>query len=78
MAFMKFTFGHERIAPNDSLTTLKKVVADIDKFNEEEAERRIRKYTRMVQTWEGDEKDQAGEDTRSRARRLARERNAGK
>lgn len=78
MAFIKFAFGHERIAPNDNVETLKRTVADIDKFNEEEAERRIRKYTRLVSAWESDEQDQGREDTRSRAMRRAQERRAGK
>lgn len=78
MAFIKFTFGHERIAPDSSETTLRKVTADIDKYNEEEAERRIRKYTRLVTAWEADEEDQEREDTRSRARRRAQEKHAGK
>jgi hypothetical protein len=77
-AYIKFMFGHERIAPDGTITTLKRVASDMDSFNEAEVERRIKKYTRLIHAWESEEIEEIQEDTRSRARRKVRERQDGK
>jgi hypothetical protein len=46
--FVKFVFGHERIAPDDREATLKKVEERINTFNEEVVERRAKKYRRLL------------------------------
>jgi len=46
--FIRFAFGHERIAKSDSVEEIRKTAALVDEFNEAELERRIKKYKNLV------------------------------
>lgn len=48
-AWIKVTVGHERIAPNDSVATLKKTEALIAEFNEEALDKRVKEIRRLIQ-----------------------------
>lgn len=51
--FVKVLFGHERIAPDDSLATLTRVTALIDEYNETVVEKQAKKYARLVRALQG-------------------------
>jgi hypothetical protein len=46
--YVKVMFGHERIAPNDDATTLKRVTALVDEYNQEVVEKQVQKYKRLA------------------------------
>lgn len=46
--FVKVLFGHERIAPNGSQTTLDKYEKLVNDYNEEVVERRAKRYRRLL------------------------------
>lgn len=46
--FLKFSFGHERIAKNDSIEEIRKTARLIDEFNEAELDRRLAHYKKVV------------------------------
>jgi hypothetical protein len=45
--FLRFTFGHERIAPSSTQTDIKKTEALVNEFNEFILEKRLKQYQRM-------------------------------
>lgn len=47
--FIKATFGHERVAPDDSLATLKRTRKLIDEFNQQVVEEQVEAQTRLAQ-----------------------------
>lgn len=76
--FLRFTFGHERLAKNGTQEEIRKTANLVDEFNEAELERRIQKYKRLIRReMEDDDDDDDGpkkESVRDRARKKARER----
>lgn len=46
--FVKFTFGHERTAPNDDAETLDRYERLIHRRNEEVVSRRVEQYARLI------------------------------
>lgn len=50
--YLKFTFGHERLAKSGSQVELQKTARQIDEFNEAEIEKRIDQYTRLIKAHE--------------------------
>lgn len=56
-AHLRFAFGHERLAKSSAEVDVKKAAAMTDSFNEEELERRIRKYRRVIERALSDEDD---------------------
>lgn len=77
-AHIRFLFGHERIAKNSTEAEISRTEKLIDAFNEEVVERKVRKYTRLIGAWQGSEEEEGKEDTRSRARRRAKEKLEGR
>lgn len=73
-AHIRFLFGHERVAKNDSQAEITRTEKLIDEFNENVVAAKVRKYTRLIQAWESETVDQANEGVRTRARRKVRER----
>lgn len=55
--FLRFTFGHERIAKNGSTEEIKRTAALVDEFNEAELERRLNKYRRILRRSTDDDDD---------------------
>lgn len=49
MQFVKFTFGHERTAPNDDQETISRYERMIHRKNEEVVARRVEEYKRLVE-----------------------------
>lgn len=47
-AHFRVSFGHERISPTDSTKDLKETTNLVDEFNEEQLDKMLRKYSRMV------------------------------
>lgn len=46
--FVRVSFGHERIAPDDSEATIKRYEKMVNDYNEDVVERRARKLVRMI------------------------------
>lgn len=46
--FLRYTFGHERIAKNSTQEEIRKTARLIDEFNEAELDRRIGKFSRLL------------------------------
>lgn len=46
--FLRFTFGHERIAKNSTQEEIRKTARLVDEFNEFELDRRVSKYKRLI------------------------------
>lgn len=46
--YVKVMFGHERIAPNDDATTLRRTRALVDEYNQEVVEEQVEKYKRLA------------------------------
>lgn len=46
--FIKFSFGHERIAPNDDMETIKRYEAMCYEFCEQVVEKRVKKLKRLI------------------------------
>lgn len=46
--YVKATFGHERIAPDDKVATLDRYQDKIDTYNEKQVEKQIKKYRRLI------------------------------
>lgn len=53
--YVKVLFGHERIAPNDDETTIKRYTRMVDSYNEAEVERQVEKYKRLALAVSGGE-----------------------
>lgn len=67
-AHLRFSFGHERFAKSDSLKDLKETSALVDEFNEEELDRRTRKYMRLVKQILNEDEDSEEEEKKRRRR----------
>jgi hypothetical protein len=55
--FLRFSFGHERIAKSSSQEEIRKTAALVDEFNEAELDRRLAKYRRVVKRAGSEEHD---------------------
>lgn len=47
-AHLRFGFWHERIAPGSSQESIRKTAELVDEFNEDELNRRLEKYRRLI------------------------------
>lgn len=76
---IRFSFGHERIAKNDSVEELKRVEALIDEFNEAVLDRRLNVYRRLFEEIMGSEDDRpkAPKTSRSAVQERARKKLKG-
>lgn len=63
--FLRFTFGHERIAKSSSQADVVKAEALVDEFNEKILDKRLKKYRRMFRS--SDVSETAKEGPRERA-----------
>lgn len=63
--FLKVTFGHERLAKNDTQAEIRKTAALIDEFNEAEIARRIEQYRQLIEA-EGAQSGSVRERARKR------------
>lgn len=68
-AHIRFLFGHERFAKNDTQEELKKTAAQVDEFNEAELERRVKKYQRLVRQINAEEDEEPKNARRRSSRR---------
>lgn len=50
--FLRFTFGHERIAKNGTQEEIRKTATLVDEFNEKELDKRLKKYRRLFRATE--------------------------
>ncbi len=73
-AHIRFTFGHERIAKNDTQAEIRRTEKLIDEFNEKVVQEKVQKYTRLIVAWQGEAEADETEGVRARARRKAKER----
>lgn len=71
-AHIRFLFGHERLAKNDTQAEIRKTEKLIDEFNERTVSDKVEKYTRLIRSLQAAAQEDDG-GTRSRARRKARE-----
>lgn len=46
--FVKATFGHERIAPDDKEATIDRYQEKVDRYNERQIEKQVKKYRRLI------------------------------
>ena len=53
-AFLRFSFGHERIAKKGTAAEVSRVADAVDEFNENELQKRLKKYVRMVRVISND------------------------
>lgn len=76
--FLRYTFGHERIAKNSTQEEIRKTARLVDEFNEAELERRIDKFARLLRA-ESVATDEDEETVRSRVhKRIERRQGGGK
>lgn len=66
--FLRFEFGHERIAKNGTQEEIRKTATLIDEFNEKELDKRLKKYRRLFRSSEAVEPSEAASTPRERAR----------
>jgi hypothetical protein len=73
-AHLRFSFWHERIAKSDSQEEILRTVNLVDEFNEEELNRRVPKYRRLIARMlneedDDDEPKKKDSDVQARARK---------
>lgn len=70
-AHLRFSFWHERLAKSDSQAEIKRVANLVDEFNEEEVDRRVEKYRKVIKRilQEDDDEEPRGSTVQDRARK---------
>lgn len=79
--FLRFLFGHERIAKNSTQEEIRRTANLIDEFNEGELERRLKKYVRILLRGVDDDEDdetparkkKGGESVKDRVRKRVKD-----
>lgn len=76
--FLRYTFGHERLAKNSTQEEIRKTARLVDEFNEAELDRRIGKYARLLRRETGAEDREEEETVRDRVQKRIKKKDKAK